>query len=74
MARISRRVFVHSSLAAGAGLSLGTRTAFAEPGPNDKIGIAVVGVGGRGGNHVDGFMENPLSEVRYIVDVDESTV
>ncbi len=33
--------------------------------------MAIVGVGGRGGDHIDEFLINPNTEIAYIVDADE---
>ena len=33
--------------------------------------MAIVGVGGRGGDHIDEFLDNPDTEIAYIVDADE---
>ena len=38
---------------------------------NDKIGMAIVGVGGRGGEHISEYLKNPNAEILYIVDADE---
>ena len=67
MTHITRRVFVHSSLAAGATLSL-SRSSHAAP--NDTIGVAVIGAGGRGGTHIGEWLGDTRTEIRYIVDVD----
>lgn len=50
---------VHSSLAAAA-----------QPGPNEKLGVVVAGLNGRGQSHVDGFHHDPRCEIRAVVDVD----
>ena len=40
-------------------------------GPNDKIGLAIIGAGGRGGEHIAEYLKNPNCEILYIVDADE---
>lgn len=40
-------------------------------GPNDTIRVAVIGAGGRGGSHVDGFAGKPGTQVTHICDCDE---
>lgn len=39
--------------------------------PSELLQVAIVGVGGRGAAHIDGFLGNPNSTVSYIVDADE---
>jgi len=60
------------------GASLGTLvSAVAVPkllraeGSNEKIGIAIIGVRGRGGEHIDAFLADPRVQILYIVDADE---
>lgn len=71
MARITRRHFVHQSVAAAATASLAAPLVARAQSPNDQLGVAVVGAGGRGGTHIAEFLEHPRSQVLYIVDVDE---
>ena len=40
-------------------------------GPNSKMGVAVVGVNGRGTSHIGGFIKDDRSVIAAIVDVDE---
>ena len=42
--------------------------------PNERIRVAVVGAGGRGGNHVSSLSRLPNVEVAAICDVDESHI
>ncbi len=75
----ARRGFLEDSMfataAALAAGSLATR-AYAQAekpaGPNDVVRIAVLGVNGRGGNHLQGYMSHPGAEVVAIVDPDEA--
>jgi predicted dehydrogenase len=39
--------------------------------PNERLGVAVVGVGGRGGSHLDAYSSREDTEVLYVCDVDE---
>jgi len=82
MTNRSRRQFLEDSmfaaaaaLAAGAaGSALGADAAEAEKqstSPNEKLGVAVVGVRGRGGEHLSAFSGRKDTEVLYIVDADE---
>lgn len=40
-------------------------------GPGERLLVAVVGVGGRGGEHISEFLAHPDTEIAYIVDADE---
>ncbi len=79
MADRTRRQFLEDSMfAAAAAVAAGTANfAFAadEPAagasPNETLGVAVVGCGGRGGEHLRVFAGRGDTEVLYIVDVDE---
>ena len=42
--------------------------------PNERVRIAVVGVGGRGGNHVTSWSRLPNVEIAAVCDVDESHI
>ena len=70
MSRTRRREFLQQTVVAGLAASLAPRASRAV-GPNDTIGAAIVGVGGRGGGHVNEFLNDARTEVRYIVDIDE---
>jgi len=63
MKRITRRDFLKSSMAAGAAIALATPFSRVR-GANDDIRVAVIGVGGQGGNHIKYF--NRLSGVRVV--------
>jgi predicted dehydrogenase len=67
----SRRGFLKSSAAAAS-------AAFAAPAllrggysPAETLGVAVVGVNGRGGSHIQAYLGDKRTEVRAIVEVDE---
>jgi predicted dehydrogenase len=76
---LTRRSFVERALGLAAAATAGDRiTTAAEPaaarplGPNDKIRVAVVGVGpaGRGFSHIAGWLGNPGVELAAICDCD----
>ncbi len=80
MSKRTRRQFLEDSMfaaAAAVAASPATAAFAAEKAPSDspseKLGVAVVGCGGRGGSHLDAFASRPDSEVLYVVDVDENT-
>ncbi len=39
--------------------------------PNSKLSVAIVGVNGRGGEHINGMMGNSGTQITHICDVDE---
>ena len=80
---LDRRSFIsHSAVIAAATAALRGSTAFAEDpapaprafGPNDKLRVAVVGTGGRGGDHIKGFNGNHGCEIVTICDADAARV
>jgi len=80
MSNRTRRQFLENSMfaAAAAVAAAPASRAFADEekasnSPNEKIGVAVIGCGGRGGDHLNAFTSRPDTEVLYIVDVDENT-
>jgi len=70
MARCTRRRFLRDSLAAAAAVSAAPYLAGAQS-PNEVLGVAVVGVRGRGGSHLSAFTGDRRTEILYIVDADE---
>jgi predicted dehydrogenase len=71
---MSRRSFLESSLAASAGAAWfaisGTRASGRVIGANDTINMAVAGINGRGGSHIDAFAKMPNVRVAALVDPD----
>ena len=70
MNRIHRRQFLRTAVLTGSGLGVAPAWLRAAS-PNEKLGVVVIGVGGRGGSHLDAFAGDLRTEIRYIVDVDE---
>ncbi|MBL9080791.1 MAG: Gfo/Idh/MocA family oxidoreductase [Planctomycetales bacterium] len=80
VSKLSRRDFVERAiLSASAALAGGalSRNAFAaesdaarKVGPNDKLRVAVIGVNGQGGSHVNEWLKNPDVDLVAICDVD----
>lgn len=73
----TRREFLEDSMfaAAAAATSTAASQAFAadsqqSKSPNEKLGVAVVGVKGRGGSHIGAFAGRRDTEILYICDVD----
>ena len=73
MSKLSRRDFMKSSVAIGAGLAL-AGPASRVLGANDDIRVAVVGVGGQGGGHMNYFHGCKGARLVAICDADRSHV
>jgi hypothetical protein len=80
MSKFSRRRFLEDSMFAAAasgtaayGLTRQAVAADQAVAANDKIGVFVVGIGGRGwGSHCNQWMKDPRTEIRYICDPDRT--
>ena len=78
MSKPTRRQFLEDSmLATAAALSAAAIPAVAAekdsgdpPGPNEKLGVAVLGVRGQGSTHCTAYVKNPATEILYICDPD----
>jgi len=68
MSKLTRRQFSLATVAVSASAAI--RRAHAEESPNEKLSVAVIGCGGRGGSHVGGFTGVKQSEVVAVVDPD----
>lgn len=70
----NRREFLIETTAAVAALGLASSAARAQSGagPNDRINMAFIGLGGMGSGRLEGFMEHPDVNVTALCDVDES--
>lgn len=80
MTMINRRRFLEDSLfavaaagAAVAGMECGQPLFAQEKGTsaNEKLGVAVIGIGGRGGSHVSSFANDSRTTILYLCDPDE---
>ncbi len=67
---IPRRQFVKNTALVGAALSLPTIIPAQAFGANDRVNVAVLGVNGRGKNHIDGYMNLDNVQVTTLVDPD----
>src|SRR5262245_36296952 len=77
MSQRNRREFLEACMFAGAAAVVAGSTPAplsadtpASRSPNEKLGIAVVGVRGRGGNHISAYAGRQDTEILYVVDVD----
>ncbi len=78
MPRPNRRSFIKHTLATAATVTIaGTKSSGKVLGANDTIRIAVAGLNGRGGSHVDEFGDSNKAgknvEIVYLVDPDQRT-
>ncbi len=73
MKKINRRNFVKNSITAGFGLAL-ARPHSKVLGANGDIRVAVVGINGRGGNHINAFNNIPGVRVAALCDIDDYVV
>ncbi len=74
--QLNRRRFLKTSLAAGFGAGFaisGTKSSGRIVGANDTIRIAVAGLNGRGGSHIDEFGKMAGVEIAYLIDPDTRT-
>jgi predicted dehydrogenase len=80
MSSRTRRQFLEDSMfaaAAAVAAGSGVRALAADEkpkvqSPNGKLGVAVVGCGGRGSDHLRTWVSRPDTEVLYVVEVDEN--
>src|SRR4051794_35330257 len=70
----ARRSFLKASLAAATTSLTTAASARKIVGANDRIRLAVVGVRGRGWNHVEGYKSIPGVEIACFCDVDENVL
>ena len=70
-----RRKFIQASAAVTGSLLLtGTKSTYGIDRANDRVRIAVVGMNGRGRNHVEGWLKAKNVEVAYLVDPDSKVL
>jgi predicted dehydrogenase len=69
MSRITRRRFLSTTAAASAGMILASSSRRVL-GANEDIRVAIVGTGGRGGNHIDAFSKIKGARIVALCDVD----
>ncbi len=71
MSTLNRRRFLRHSLTAAASVAAAPYVLRAQ-GTNGKLGVAIIGAGGRGGTHVGAFLGDPRTEIVCVVDADEA--
>ncbi|MGL6225695.1 MAG: Gfo/Idh/MocA family protein [Thermoguttaceae bacterium] len=81
MSKLTRRRFLEDSLFAAAAATAACSVPLIEPKKaqarvalNDKVGIMIVGCGGRGGDHIKAYGGDPKSVILYLCDPDENRI
>lgn len=67
--QFNRRWFTGSVMAAGYSLFAAPRASRAQS-PNEKLGVAILGAGGRGSSHIKAYLDDDRTEILYVVDPD----
>ena len=72
----NRRSFLKQSAAASTGVFYIAKTSWAQKSPGDTINMAVIGFGGRGGSHIDGYkkLKNEGVRIAALCDVDSKVM
>ena len=73
MERFIRRAFMKSSMAAGVGLTLASPFSRVR-GANEAVRVAVVGINGRGGDHIKSFGDLKGVRIAALCDVDQKVL
>ena len=71
---VERRAFLKTAAGVGAAALSGAPAILAQRGANDRIGVAVVGVGTRGHFLLDWVQEAPNTEIRVICDLYDGNI
>ncbi len=69
MNKLNRRQF---TAATAATLAVAATRSTTAQSPSGQLGVCIVGVNGRGGEHIRGFNKDSRTEIRAIVDIDEN--
>src|SRR3569833_3272058 len=72
--KLERRSFLKAAGGAAAASLMTAASARKVRGANDRIRVAVIGVRGRGWDHVRGYHATPGVEIAYFCDVDENVL
>ena len=78
MTHANRRRFLKATVAASGSVLMPVSSVRAQvqgakvQGANDVMGVAIIGAGTRGKNHLAGWLGDPRSDVVMVVDADES--
>src|SRR5579863_10765658 len=69
MTQQSRRNFLHA-----AGVALAATSASQLPGADDKVNVAIIGLGGRGTYHMGAYAKLPDARIAAICDVNQAAL
>src|SRR4051812_26955243 len=69
--KVGRRDFIKRTSGAAVALSLPYIVPFSAFGANDKVQVAVLGVNGRGTDHIKGFQKQEQAQVMCLCDPDK---
>ncbi len=72
MSRIKRRTFMKGAAGVAAGAVLGP--AFNVMGANEELRVAVIGIKGRGANHIDGLGSRKGVKITALCDCDSKVL
>ena len=70
----SRRTFLHTALRTAGAAAMTAASYSRILGANDKVNVAVVGLGGRGQNHMDGYMDIADCRITALCDVNQAAL
>jgi predicted dehydrogenase len=74
MSHLTRRKFLQGTLATAASITIaGTKSSGRVLGANDTIRVGVAGLNGRGGSHVNEFLNMQGVQITYLIDPDRRT-
>src|SRR5690349_14675029 len=71
---LTRRRFLSTGLAAGAVLALDARARATRRAPSDEVRVAVIGLRGRGHDHIEGLRKLPGVRIVALCDVDSDVL
>lgn len=72
---LDRRRFIQTSAVAATGLMItGTKSSYASESANDRVRIAVVGLNGRGKDHLAAWSKAKNVEIAYVIDPDSNVL
>jgi len=75
MTKTTRREFLRDSLVAGTAFAMcGCQSTNRVIGANNRLRIAVAGLKGRGGSHINGWLGQDNVEIAYLIDPDEQVL
>lgn len=71
---LTRRSFIHSAALTGIGIAVTPYLSFGQPGQQHKVKLGMIGVGGRGRNHLRNLLQRDDVLVPAICDIDPEAI